>query len=164
MTSNARLRVDGFLSRRMMSCSSIFAIGRLDGGVSFYVGLTLFVCYGLMEVLFVFAKIALVECLLGGGIISGGLVVGKTTSGRLVPLVACLPLVLSCFGASHLSTVWSLLLGAVIAVRQGCMMNLRVLLPTRMMMHTLKPAATASSCFPMIWKTMVAIAATSTYR
>ena len=65
MTSNARLRVDGFLSRRMMSCSSIFAIGRLDGGVSFYVGLTLFVCYGLMEVLFVFANIALVECLLG---------------------------------------------------------------------------------------------------
>ena len=67
MTSNARLRVDGFLSRRMMSCSSIFAIGRLNGGVSFYVGLTLFVCYGLMEVLFVFANIALVECLLGGG-------------------------------------------------------------------------------------------------
>ena len=66
MTSNARLRVDGFLSRRMMSCSSIFAIGRLDGGVSFYVGLTLFVCYGLMEVLLVFANIALVECLLGG--------------------------------------------------------------------------------------------------
>ena len=127
MTSNARLRVDGFLSRRMMSCSSIFAIGRLDGGVSFYVGLTLFVCYGLMEVLFVFANFALVECLLGRGAISGGLVVGKTisgrlvvgktTSGRLVPLVACLPLVLSCFGASHLSTVWSLLLGAVIAVR-----------------------------------------------
>ena len=126
MTSNARLRVDGFLSRRMMSCSSIFAIGRLDGGVSFYVGLTLFVCYGLMEVLFVFANIVLVECLLGGTIsgglvvgktISGGLVVGKTTSGRLVPLVACLPLVLSCFGALHLSTVWSLLLGAVFAVR-----------------------------------------------
>ena len=100
-----------------------------------------------MEVLFVFANIALVECLLGGGIISGGLVVGKTIigrlvvgktiSGRLVPLVACLPLVLSCFGASHLSTVWSLLLGAVFAVRQGCMMNLRVLLPTRMMMHLL---------------------------
>ena len=116
MTSNARLRVDGFLSRRMMSCSSIFAIGRLDGGVSFYVGLTLFVCYGLMEVLFVFANIVLVECLLGGTI-SGGLVVGKTTSGRLVPLVACLPPVLSCLGVSHLSTVWSLLLGAVFAVR-----------------------------------------------
>lgn len=60
-------------------------------------GLTLFVCYGLMEVLFVFANIALVECLLVGKTISGGLVVGKTISGRLVPLVACLPLVLSCF-------------------------------------------------------------------
>ena len=52
-----------------------------------------------------------------GKTISGRLVVGKTISGRLVPLVACLPPVLSCFGVSHLSTVWSLLLGAVFAVR-----------------------------------------------
>lgn len=45
------------------------------------------------------------------GAISGGLVVGKTISGRLVPFVACLPLVLYCFDVSHLSTAWTLLLG-----------------------------------------------------
>ena len=117
MTSNARLRVDGFLSRRMMSCSSIFAIGRLDGGVSFYVGLTLFVCYGLMEVLFVFANIALVECLLGGENNKWRTRGGENNKWKTRASCGMSSTCVVLFCVSHLSTVWSLFLGAVIAVR-----------------------------------------------